>query len=294
MTNEESRKPKEIIRNPDVIQLGVSQSKIEVVDINRENLDNETPVFLSMGWGGTPKAYGINILRLSKNRRVLSYKNTHGIEAKPTDKVNKLPHAEFRKAMAILAILENKKVEKTDAIGYSEGGMNILLAAILNPEKFSSIVLVNPAGLLESDNMIKLTLRFIKDLLLHFKDAATQTSAKQRKSVLFKWGRFYGGMVNSILENPVKALGEVEAMSNFNIRDIMKQLREKYGIKISIVVNKNDSAFPPDSFRDTLEGCYDDFQELEEGRHGDFVLNAKPMTKVVIEKLDKMEADAKN
>lgn len=114
---------------------------IDTIDIVPDEMKTDIPVFFAPGWSITIDSIEKPLKELAKQkRRVVSLSHARIDGSKEETE-------ELRKAVSLLSILERKQIEKTDAIGYSEGAINLLLVARQYPEKFNNIVLLNPAGL---------------------------------------------------------------------------------------------------------------------------------------------------
>lgn len=261
-----------------------SDGQIEIVDIQSDSLKTEVPVVLGMGWGGEPKAYKQNILSLAETgRRTIAIDAVHGVDSDIENELSQdLPEIELRKVAAIMEALESKDIEKVDAVGYSEGGIYITLAAMLYPEKFRNLVLVNPGGMIGQDNEARLTAGFLKDLFVHLKQSIGDKQALQR------FGAVYGGMVKSAGKDILKAVKEISAISDSQIQEYLKSLKEQ-GIGISIIHGVDDSAFPMDKMqKETKPEHVDGFYSVQ-GAHVDFVIQAEKYTHVVDQALDALE-----
>jgi len=217
--------------------LEINGRKVEVVDIRPESPKTEIPVVVAPGWVATPEVFRNNILALAQaGRRVISVKSYHGIE---TDKVEGYPDAELRKMAALVRTLEEKGIEKVDAVGHSEAGAYLTITATLFPERFRNIVLANPVGMIGKDNIASLSLRFSSDLadeiVNSFKD-------KSRIKQILKSFLVAGKVIAS---NPLQAIRQGIAISGTQIQEQLRALKEK-GIGISIIHAGKDRVLPMD------------------------------------------------
>jgi len=257
---------------------------IEVVDLEPENLKTEVPVVLGVGWGGEPDAYKNNLLYLAnKGRRTIALDAVHGIDNDiETENDTDFPDIEMRKVAALLEVLTKKSIDKVDAVAYSEGGIYVTLAAILYPEKFRNLVLVNPGGLVGQDNEFRLTAGFLKDLVKHFVEVVGN------KEFLKRFGIFYGGMAKSAAIDLSKAIKEISAISDSQVQDLLKNIKEQ-GIGISIIHGVDDSAFPMGKMQEVVKPDQVDGFYSVKGAHGDFVIQAEKYTEIVDQALDALE-----
>lgn len=256
--------------NPEKMTL--SGEEVEVYDIKPEKEKTPVPVWLAPGWAATPEAFKDNIHTLANNsRRTISANAPHGIDFNrdemPASDVEKMPDAEMRKIAAMINTIEAKGVEKVDAIGHSEGCMDTILAAMLYPEKFRNIVLVNPAGMIGKDSLPRLMVGFSTDIVKGHIDEIRKNGFSKP---LVRMGRELG---RSIISDPVNSFKEVLAISNAEIHDMLIELRKK-DIKIAVVSAVDDDAFPTERMQGIMKPeMYDGFYTVR-GKHNQFVLEA--------------------
>ena len=140
--------------------LKFKEGEITVARASPEELNDETPVLIAPGWGENSSTYKkTSQVFFNEGRDVWSVGySRRGGEVIPDERY---PEAELRKAMLLLQAIEGKGVEKVDVIAHSEGAINVLIAAMIDPDKFRNIVLDKPAGLIGKDTNAALTGRFI-------------------------------------------------------------------------------------------------------------------------------------
>lgn len=218
--------------NPEKIEL--NGEIIDVVDIAPTELKSETPTVIVPGFSATPETLKDLIIRTAEvGRRVISAEAPHGID---TDgKQAELPEAEMRKMEVLWQILENKKLDKINVIANSEAAIYVTTLAALHPERFSNIVLVEPAGLIGEDKFFKLLKRFVQDA------REEEKQAKFKKKVKYPSSLSTG--VKSILSNMPASIREVSAISNSDITKTLQRVR-KSGVGISIIHAVDDKVFP--------------------------------------------------
>lgn len=227
---------------------------IEIVDIIPKKEKTATPVLLAPGWGTTPKTLEDVQLALAGNeRRVISLSHPRlGGEAR---KKENYPPEELRKATSILNVIKEKGDNRFDIIGYSEGGINSILAAKMAPDKIRNIILLNPGGIVDKDNFLKLSARFLGGVLNLIKEEMRE--GQKIKNTLFTESLKY------ITKNPARALKEVGEIAGTDIKDILRDLR-KEGIGISIIHGVDDSVFSMDDFqRDLKKESVDGFYSVK-------------------------------
>ena len=230
--------------------------QVSVVDVQPETLQDQTPILIAPGWSEDCQTYGktLNVaFKLGRRALSLEYSRLDGDAIKSEE----YPEVELRKARLILDALKKKGIDKADVIAHSEGAINILIAAMLKPEQFRNIVLDKPAGLIGKDTRAALTGRFIRMLLEEaiirpplFTDPTSLISTFER-TVLYA------------SENPACVTEEMDALTNFDITDLMTRLREQ-GVIFSVISGVNDPLFPVnwqiehmiEKGRPSIEGYY--------------------------------------
>lgn len=211
---------------------------MEVYDSSPETLRFAIPVVIAPGWGGTPKAYeGLVAELVALGRRVLFLFTPHGIDMKKD--VEQLPDAELRKAAALIEALERKSIDKIDIIAHSEAGIWVALAARQMPEKFRSIVLLNPAGMMGKDSLKRLAFGFTKDTLDHIIRGIRDRSLREPVFRSLRLG------LDTLRADPVSAVRQVLAIANTDTRDTLQDLRRN-GVRIGLLQTVHDRTFPPE------------------------------------------------
>lgn len=267
------------------------QGDVEVVDIKPEEVKTETPVTVAPGWGNTPENLKEFLISLAqRNRRVLSVSHSrqeHGIKGVIEPKNDSHDLEEIHKALTIISTLREKGIDRTDAIGYSEGGINLLIAAQYDPERFRNIVLANPAGMIGKDNIFDLAKRFIAEMNSGTKDLLVKPEIRKPIAIFLK------EISNYIAKNPLKTYREVKAISEGDIRGLLKELREK-GVGISIIHGVDDRVFPMDKVQQNITTEHADGFYSIKGGHAEIFLHPEKITTVADEALDALEKRTNN
>jgi len=237
---------------------------IEIVDIIPERTKDDIPVSLVQGWGETLESMKGSIREMSEQeRRVLAINHSRfGGEAEPKEDY---PIAQLRKAESLLRILEEKQINKTDAVARSEGAINLLLAVLDSPDKFRNIVLIAPSGMVGKDSLFELAKRFGESGKQRTTEkphpALGPASQESAPFELFKY----------VAKNPIRAVKEAVAISDTQIHEILKTLHDR-GIGVSIIAHVDDKVFPMDRLQDEATkqelGSYIDGFYSTRGFHG--------------------------
>ena len=262
--------------------IAVAGGMAEVVDVRPEHMKDEVPVFLAPGWAISPDVNGPILKVLTdEGRRVvtLDHPTTGGtfdelIKDMPDEVLEKYPPAELRKALNIIGVLDTKGIDKTDVIAHSEGAVNTIIAAMLNPEKFRSIVLVAPAGMVGDDNYLRLMHGFAGQ---SYKAKPSMEGIGQRPAIeATETAKVVGAnamrsFINYVRSNPARALEETLTLANkeSQIHDLLRYLHEEVGIKIAVMAAVDDPVFHMDKIQETAKAdMLDGFISMR-GGHGD-------------------------
>lgn len=231
-----------------------------IKEINPENSKDDIPVFVSPGWGVIPESQGEALKTISdEGRKVLTISFSRENKIKQSD--SNIPVAELQKALSIIEAIGKKGIDKVDAIGHSEGGLNLIIAANLFPEKFRNIVLISPAGMIENDSSMGLMKRFIVDEGIQELGIDKSLFSKYIKEV-FKYS----------VKNPKLSYEEISACVVSNIFKMTKQLREK-GVKVGFICGANDRVFPIEDVIENVGKENMDYFVSTKGDHGSFIFN---------------------
>jgi len=172
------------------------------------------------------------------------------------------PTEELRKALALLAILEQKGLDKVDVIAHSEGGINTAIAAVLETERFHRIVFANSAGMIGPDNFPKLSTRFNNFTLGEIGDLLYSDDLKRQSYVQDILKRFS----SYLTANPVRATKESIAISKIEIQDMVKYLHDE-GVGITILTSEGDGLFPPEKVKEVISEKHVDHFLAMKGGH---------------------------
>jgi pimeloyl-ACP methyl ester carboxylesterase len=199
-------------------------------DVSPEKPKTEIPVAIMPGWTHTPEVWKKNAQVLVENgRRVLSLDAPHGVPSQSAS-------VEAKRVAGLLGEIESQKIERVDAIGQSLGAIDVLLAASAFPEKFRTIILVSPAGLIGDDTFLNMLGRFSIE-----KKNALLNSVREGTFDAFNKAHSEGG--KSVLHDPKSSAGEALAAARSNVSYLLRGLREK-GINIFLIHGADDAAFP--------------------------------------------------
>lgn len=114
----------------------------------------------------------------------------------------------------------------------------------LKPEKFSHIVLIEPAGLIGEDNFFQL----IKRVLADIKEEKARDVEKEK--VAYPSPKSVG--IKSVLSNITASIKEVQAIAQSDIVAALERIHES-GIGISIIHAVDEKVFPMDRVQQKVE-----------------------------------------
>jgi pimeloyl-ACP methyl ester carboxylesterase len=266
--------------------LEVLDGKVDFTEVTPEQTKTEVPVILAPGWGGTIVPAFKETMRTFAQMQRRSIAIEHPFTVKevsekiPAELKDSHPIEEVRKAAALLEFLQIKGIEKTDVLAHSEGAIYVLLAASAEPEKFRSIVLSNPAGLIGKDNLFDFAVRGTVGIRGKRGPKFPGENEKVRPISLAKGE----GKLSFILSQPLTAFKDFRAITQSDVHSLLKELHDK-GIRIAILAGVDDPMFPMHRLQATLKKGdeLDGFLSLK-GGHVE-ILNQPKRYAAVIERI---------
>jgi len=145
-------------------RLDFHSRSISFVDVIPPIQKNNIPIFIAPGWGETPKTFK-DLMRLlfDAGFRVISV--THPRQDLKLITKSNISKLEFQKAEIILSIFDFLNIRKVNVVAHSEGAINAVIAAHLQPTIFNDMLLVGPGGLVENEGFFELASRFIGNMI---------------------------------------------------------------------------------------------------------------------------------
>lgn len=257
---------------------------VEVIDIDASPDSLRNPLFVAPGYGEVASALKPNIIAYAeKDRRVISYNSISGVNHNHYQGAQDEASDITKRKLAIIdRIIKEKELQGIDAVGHSEGAVNVVFAALENPSRFRNIVLVNPAGLMGEDTAGGLLLRFVEHTLSTAKDIKSDEAKAQINQASVS------ERVQVTTKSPLRALKTLSALSQVRLEDILKELKDA-GINISIIHSVDDVLFPMDRMQAMVKAdMIDGFYSIE-GSHNDYFLDPQSQSYVVNSALDALE-----
>lgn len=176
------------------------------------------------------------------------------------------PSPELSKALAL-----HQYVDSLDSdihiIGHSEGAVTACYLGVVCARKVESIILIAPAGLVESDSFFKLSSRFFLFFLKQVKYAFITRSKRAQKYVT--------ASLRYMFLNPFQVSMEALGLPKIKLKKIVRGLVKK-GVRVSIVLQKDDEVFPFEEVRGQLAHIENvHIYEIPGGHNG---LNTNPIS----------------
>jgi pimeloyl-ACP methyl ester carboxylesterase len=247
--------------------------KIDIYDVNPSHANAAPPVILAPGWGGTPEMYKRNMLTLvHRGRRALAAKAPRGIDfTEQFPFKSGLSTQAKNRAGLLIFTLNAKGIERADAIGHSQGCIDLVCAARSFPERFNRIVLVDPAGLIANDSSWQLCLRFLADAIGSCLDSVRMRSIRQPLMSAFREITF------SFVRDPLGALSGIHSMVDSHLQDALLELRDS-DVGLSIIHGVSDGVFPINRVQKSIDKRMLHGFLAVRGRHGQFQLEPTLLT----------------
>ena len=239
---------------------------ISVVDRSPSKLKTDIPILISSGWSGNPIILRDEIDEFLKSQRrviALSFSGTRHSFSKTN-----YPALEVGKAEAILQLVIGKNIPQVDIVAHSEGAIGVVIAASLEPQRFRSLVLVDPAGFIGKDSFPKLAGRFslkmIRDNFRLLYDSQTRRPL----------ARFLKEGTKFALTHPVQCMQEASAIPRVQMEDLLKEIHTA-GVRIAIVSGVDDPVFPMQRLQQVIKSNMIDGFVSVKGGHDELTLQRK-------------------
>lgn len=260
-------------------------AKARFVDIQPESLVSHIPVLVAGGWAtGSKSLYQVGEEIQASGRRAILV--DHARFGKPPEDGD-FPAEIIHKANTLLTVLDKLGIDKTDVIAHSEGALNAVLAAMQQPERFRSLVLVAPAGMIGEDSILALASRFAPKVMR----GLTKDFVENPKvaSIINTTGPSY------MAKNPAKAAKEVKAIAHTSIDSALADLRQA-GVHIALIQSHSDSVFPAERIQkhvvlDDKLGNVDAYASVaaKNAGHDDLLIHPERSTGAAIQMIQQFE-----
>lgn len=254
-------------------------AETEVVEVRPDEEKDEVPTLIVPGWSMGHENYreGLELLARKKRRAISLNFPRHGGEFSSAGEEarNVYPEEELRKALTIIDLINKKEIGRADVVAHSESATNVVIAAMIHPEKFRNIVFYGPSGLVGKDTFMRLLKGFIGQMKERPKSLDELSAGEKtlpaipitetEKSVVI---RAFTEGVKYFARNPARALREAGELSRTQIHDMLKYLHEK-GVGIGIIHGVDDPVYPMDRIQKMVKAdMVDGFMSVR-GGHGE-------------------------
>lgn len=232
-------------------QITVDGQQVRIVDYQPVHLNEQSvPIFVLPGFSETAVLFDECLQHLAmKGRRALCVDAVHGVDVTCADekyRLGKYPCPQVRKAVPLLKALQELNIQKADIVCHSEGGITAAIAANIDPQRFRNIILMNPAGMIGQDNLLRLLFGFaidktqetFREVAKHIQGIHTDTREKIRKVMR---GAVEG--IKSMAADPIQALKEIFSITETQIHEWIRELQHK-GVRVGIIHSEHDQLFP--------------------------------------------------
>ena len=304
----------------------IEGKKFAIHSVHPEHSISAVPVAFFPGWTDSAAKLEKGIEEMvACGRTSMTINAAHGAQHSivPPDHLAHIADAELRRIAAYMHMLDTpdrktqEVYEKVDGVGYSEGGMDLLIAAAMHPERFRTIVLVNPAGFIADDKLTQkgdlsaivglaqtheysgFAARAISSAPYIDKALKEAGTAEQRARAKTMDWEFW----MTFLRAPHHSAREVLSMSRTQVAYLLREVKAN-GVNVIIVHSAEDKIFPPlrvgasisaekvspeEDITNIVDGVYvigdasDDRTEASQaiaGGHTNFVINAPEVSRV--------------
>lgn len=235
-----------------------------MVSYNPGQVRDPVPVVLVPGWAITRRTLEPAAEELAqRGRRVLALESRRsgadGVAAKD---------GLTRAADATLIAARLGGQPHVDAVAQSAGAHAALLAAQSQPQRFRSIVLVDPAGLQGAEDFCSLALRFHAHIAGNIRRAVHAPEQRRRALGYQHQGALW------IARAPVGALRDAAALAALDLRPLLLEAQSN-GIRIGIIHGAVDSLMPMAGVQSTVTRAYCDLFLSVQGEHHELFIQAE-------------------
>lgn len=255
---------------------------LSLLDLNPKKMQKGVPVIFAPGWSNSPRTVSSSLsILVEEGRRVISLAHSRRNEIIEIEEGPEgVGKEELQKALALLGVLKGKAINEAILVGYSDGGIYGLIAALICPEKIKSIILVDPAGVTEEKSVFRMLIKLAKEAGVGFLDAI-------RNSNLWRpLGRIIKDLLEYVFKNPLMSYRELLEIYQANTLNMLIQLRNK-GIRITVVFGEDDEVLSMKEAQKRLQiGKHIDEFIIAPGGHAEIISRPQKIMSIVNQKLD--------
>lgn len=240
------------------------------------DLADTVPLFFIPGWGASPltvQNFVSELTSLGRTVFVLDHEHLDSCENKLMERYLDVPCLEYNKAYGLSTIITRKNLKEVDILSHSEGAVAAIVAAHMNPSNFRHVVLINPAGLLKKDSLIRLSMRFLFAIYHHIHFSKGKVHALSVTLWL--------NVLWYVLWNPVQSLREAFRLPYCDIRKYILETASKNVCQISAITAVSDRVFPHAQILTSLKSIPEINITSIPGNHIGLYLNPKAFATAV-------------
>jgi len=243
------------------------------------------PLLFGHGWPANPRLMRENLYELfNKGREVVFPYTQHGIELDKTiqesdpETLKKFAGVQLRKASVFLRTIEEEGLQGINGVAFSEGALHVVIAALMRPERFKNIVLVNPSGIMGKSSIFNFVLGAIRDTKTHAKRKLEEASRAKAQGVAPKLDE-REDVADDTLAKHLKSgvwasIQEVASIPGTDILDALAKLKE-LGIGVSIIHSADDKIYDMQKVQKMVKAKHLDGFYSVKGTHTEFSANPK-------------------
>lgn len=246
---------------------------------------SEKPIIFMQGFMGKATDFQTGLAELARTtgRTVIAWEEHIGVDlgsdvryhgqdrvgekeyARSNDGEN-LPNPQLSKIIGVNQLLDRLGIEHADVVAHSEGAVNASVLGYLNGNRFDTMTLLNPAGMVNHDSMLKFVVSGIKEGAARKNSyGAYGTPADYVAKTDMKL--FINGSISERLKLLKENLAAMAGLSTFDIKPILAILKEE-GKDIRIVASDHDQLFPAQTYSDSsVEDLVNTFVVAENSDH---------------------------
>ena len=263
----------------------------EVLDVFPNGKEQDIPAVFFAGFANQASDYltALKTTALEGKRRAIAWEDRKGLDIGPVryDHEAHVPRTQLSKVLGVIESLEYLGADRVDAIAHSEGAIHAIVAASLYPEKFRSITLVNPAGIVGNQGFTSLMKGVLREAFDRIRN----------------WGkadRSIGGTKKVMNAQYAKHL--LESMFNISksqLHGMLEELRKNDEVKVAIVHTRDDRLFDFSEMEKVLKsgksGSVEDYVDrmhvVDQGGHSNLLASVESVKKHVLGPLADLNAN---
>lgn len=263
----------------EVISAKHADIRVASINLNKKG----SCMLLCPGWGESIEIlkYSMNELkRLNRPLVVLE----HPRQFKPVDNPLDVHNNQYQKAHNIISVIKHFNLSQIDLISHSEGSMNGLVAASINPEIFRSVTLLNPSGIVRFRSRAHFLMTLCRKVAVDAKRVRKMPQHGEIFKLHTKMGKKHG------VVNTKQLREDLSSATKFSILGLISSL-VKSNIFISVVAAKDDVLYPANSIKQRLETNQINKYVETEGWHDEMHYNPEKYAQIINEILTEIDGN---